>query len=253
MRRSSLTAMLLLLIGLLVLPASGLAADKQLIFDEAGLLSPEEVQELNALANQLGAERQTDFIIITSSNTENKDVAMITNDFYDENLPGENAAILTMDMRNRQVDLGGFYLAEEYLDNSRLDKIRNGITPALSAGNYADAFREFLKESHRYMGYEPGFNPDNILFQTWFQVAVSLALGGLVVSVMVFRSGGRVTINRQTYEDSGSSGVLAHRDTYLRTTTTKTKIPRNNGGGGGGGGGGMTRGGHSRSGSRGSF
>ena len=252
MRRSSLTAILLLLIGLLILPASGLAADKQLIFDEAGLLSPEEVQELNALANQLGAERQTDFIILTTDNPDNVDVEKFMGDFYDQRLPGENAAILTMDMRNRDIHLAGFYLAEEYLDSGRLDKIRQGITPKLSAGNYAGAFREYLQETHRYMGYEPGFNPDNILFKLWFQVAVSLALGGLVVGVLVFRSGGRVTINRQTYEDGANSGVLAHRDTYLRTTTTKTKIPRNNSSGGGGGGG-RTGGGHSYSGSRGKF
>lgn len=251
MRRSSLTAMLLLLIGLLILPASGLAADKQLIFDEAGLLTQEEVQELNALANQLGAERQTDFIILTTDNPDNIDIEVFMGDFYDERLPGENAAILTMDMENRDIHLAGFYLAEEYLDNSRLTKIRNGITSDLSAGNYAAAFREFIEESHRYMGYEPGYNPDNILFQLWFQLAVSLGLGGLVVGVMAFRTGGRVTVNQQTYQDNGSSGVLSHRDTYLRTTTTKTKIPRNNGGGGGGGG--RTGGGTSYSGSRGKF
>ncbi|MFS0724599.1 TPM domain-containing protein [Paenibacillus sp. 1P07SE] len=241
----------LLLIGLFILPASGLAADKQLIFDDAGLLTAEEAQELNALANQLGAERQTEFIILTTDNPDDIDIEVFMGDFIDARMP-ENAAVLTMDMRYRDIHLAGFGLAEDYLTNERLNKIRRGITSDLSAGYYADAFREFIEESHRYMGYDPNFNPDNILFKLWFQLAVSLALGGIVVVVLVYRSGGRVTINRQTYEDGANSGVLAHRDTYLRTTTTKTKIPRNTGGGGGGGGG-RTGGGRSYSGSRGKF
>ena len=62
-------------------------------------------------------------------------------DFYDENAPGYdqphgNTAILTLDMQNRDVYLAGFIKAEDYLDDSRLDLIRDKITPDLSSGNY---------------------------------------------------------------------------------------------------------------------
>ena len=48
------------------------AESKNLIYDEANLLSEQEKSELNALANEYGAERQTDFIIFTSNNEEHK-------------------------------------------------------------------------------------------------------------------------------------------------------------------------------------
>lgn len=231
---------------------------KTLIHDEANLLSQEQYDELNELANEYGAKRETDFIIITTNNPDKIDVVDMTEDFYDDNAPGYdkphgNAVILTLDMKSRDVYLAGFYKAEDYLDSGRLDKIRNKITPDLTDGYYADAFEVYIKTAYKYMGFRPGVNPDNILFNIWFQLGGAVVVGVIVVSVMAYRSGGRVTVNRQTYEDASTSGILEHQDRYIRTTVTKTKIEKSNSGGGGGGGGGFTGGGHSHSGSRGKF
>lgn len=228
---------------------------KKLILDEAGLLDADEASLLNLIANRLSADRETDFIIYTTLNPDGTDVMKLTQDFYDERAPGfdkahGNAAILTVDMNNREVYLAGFYKGETYLDDGRLDRIREKITPDMTSGYYYTAFNDFLETAHRYMGYEPGVDPDNIFFKLWFQMGLALAIGGIVVWTMARNSGGRVTVHRHTYEDAGTSGVLEHRDQYLRTTVTKQKIERSSGGGGGGG---TTGGGHSHSGSRGSF
>ncbi|MEF2968559.1 TPM domain-containing protein [Paenibacillus sp. M1] len=253
-------AALLIIVTSLFGPIAGQAAAaeyKNLIYDEANLLSPDDMDALNAMANELGAEREIDIIIYTSDNSENKDVMIMTEDFYDERGPGYdkpfgNAVILTMDMRNREIYLAGFYKGEEYLDDRRLDKIRDKITPYLSDGDYRAAFEKYIETVHRYMGYEPGVNPDNILFQLWFQIAVALVIGGLTVGVMAYRSGGRVTVGHKTYEDAKTSGVMSTYDRFLRTTVTKRKIEKSSSSSGGGGGG-RSSGGHSHSGSRGSF
>lgn len=232
-RRRAIWAVLLLFAVFLVLPmelAVGAeeAKSKPLIYDDSGLLSQEANDELNALANQYGARRETDIIIVTSKNTQNADVQKMTEDFYDNHAPGYdkphgNAVILTVDMRNREVYLAGFYKAKEYLDDARLDKIRNKISPYLTEGDYERAFRTYIQTANKYMGIRPGANPDNPLFNGWFQLAVSLVVGAVVVGVMAYRSGGRVTVTRQTYEDASTSGVLDHRDQYLHTTTTRQK------------------------------
>ncbi|WP_054954955.1 TPM domain-containing protein [Paenibacillus dakarensis] len=244
-----------------VAPAGMTAAapeTKQLIFDNAELLTQEEKNELNELANEYGADRETDIIILTADSAPNDDYEQMTEDFYDEYGPGYdkkhgNAVILTIVMATRDVHLEGYYKAEEYLDSGRLDKIRNKITPALSSGDYRLAFEQYIKTAHRYMGFKPGVNPDNILFNIWFQLGGAVVIGGIAVFVMAYRSGGRVTVTRRTYEDTSTSGILAHEDRYLHTTTTKRKIERNTGGGSGGGGGGISRGGHSHSSSSGKF
>lgn len=256
-----IVAVLSFFIMLTVVPAhkAEAAEIKKLIYDDANLLSEEEYDKLNELANKYGAKRETDIIIITSTNSENKDVVDMTEDFYDNQAPGYdkphgNAAILTLDMRNRDVYLAGFYKAETYLDDERLDKIRNKITPYLTDGNYAAAFEKYIKTSYKYMDFKPGVNPDNILFNIWFQLGAAVAIGGIAVGAMAYNSGGRVTVDRRTYEDAQTSGIQDRQDQYIRTTVTKSKIEKSSGGGGGGGGGGgVTGGGHSHSGSRGSF
>lgn len=261
---SALLLIALSLLAPLTARAEQIPTDKKLIYDEADILYPEYIQDLNALANEYGPKRETDIIVFTTDNPEDEDVVKLTEDFYDERAPGfdrphGNAVILTLDMRNRDLYLAGFYKGEEYLDDGRLDKIRNKIAPLLTAGDYHGAFKEYIRTSYRYMGYRPWVNPDNPLFDTRVQLLIALVIGALVVGVMAFRSGGRVTVSNRTYEDSGDSGVIWRQDNYLRTTVTKRKIERSSssGGGGGsssgGGGGGTTSGGHSHSGSRGSF
>ncbi|WP_282938958.1 TPM domain-containing protein [Paenibacillus sp. RC67] len=260
-RQGAFLAVLFFLLMYLAVPAPIMAAameEKTLIYDDAKLLTPEQYQELNTMANQYGAKRETDIIIITSNNDQNVDVQKMTENFYDEHGPGYdkshgNAVILTLDMRNRDVYLAGFYKAEQVLGDGRLDKIRGKITSDLSSGDYKQAFETYIKISYKYMGFKPGVNPDNVLFNIWFQLGGALAIGGIAVGIMAYRSGGRVTVNRQTYEDASSSGILDRQDQYIRTTVTKHKIEKSSGRSSGGGGGGISGGGHSHSGSRGKF
>lgn len=258
------------------------------IYDEAHLLTDEEAAELQNLAAQLGAERETAFIVITLNGTDGKDIVQYVEDFYDEHAPGYdqphgNTAILAIDMQERDIYLAGFYKAEQYLDDGTLDLIREEITPALSDGEYFQAFSDFITLSHEYMGneprtgsggysgndtggfadYQPGGNPngyydnngaangENLFFQWWFQLIVSLVAGSVVVATMAYRSGGRVTVNAQTYMDSNTSRVINRYDNFTHQTVTRTRKPSNNTSSGGGGG--ITGGGHSHSGSRGKF
>ncbi|MEK3885004.1 TPM domain-containing protein [Paenibacillus sp. PL2-23] len=234
---------------------------KQLVFDQADLLDAEQESRLEEQASRYGAERQTDMVIYTTLNEAGADVMKLTQDFYDEQGFGYdkrhgNAVVVTVDMYHREVYLAGFYKGQEYLDDNRLDRIRSRMTPKLTAGDYEGAFLVYIQTAHRYMGYEPGVNPDNIVFNVWFQAAVAAVIAWLVVWRLTASAGGKVTVHRRTYENASTSGVTGRQDMYVRTTVTKQRIPRSNGGAGGGGrggGGGMTSGGHSHSGSRGSF
>lgn len=238
------------------------AAGKQLVYDHAGLLSSGEIDALEARAAKLGAKRETDFIIITLNGTGGKDIVDYVADFYDEMAPGfdrphGNTAILAIDLEERDVFLAGFKKAETYLDDKRLDMIRTRITPALSAGDYYGAFLKYVDLSHEYMGIRPGANPENLLFKTWFQLAVSFGVAAIAVGVMAYHSGGRVTVNAHTYLDGTRSGIISKTDRFINKTVSRKKIERSSSGGGGGGfgggGGGVTRGGHTFSGSRGKF
>jgi len=253
-----LIAMLVALASPFLLSTAFAAEPKRMVYDDANLLDADERLLLESAAAKHAEKRDTDFIIYTTKNENNVDVVKLTQDFYDNkklgyDKPHGNAVILTMDMKNREVYLAGFYEAERLLDDGRLDKIRNKITPKLTEGNYYSAFSQYMSTADRYMGFEPGTNPDNIIFNGWFQLAVAFFIALFIVWGMKANAGGRVTVNAGTYANAGTSGIIDKHDIYLRTTVTKKPIPKPSSSGGGRGGGGTTSGGHSHSGSRGSF
>lgn len=266
-RRFEGYAFIILFIILLTFSSSIVLADsgrKHRIYDFANLLTLEEVEKLESMAQKYSTRRDTDFIILTTNDTKGKDIVEYMEDFYDDKAlgydkPHGNTAILTIDMDNRDVYLAGFYKGEEYLDDYRLDLIRYKITPDLSDGDFYKAFKGFIKTAYKYMGIRPGVDPNNILFKSGFQITISLIVAGIVVGSMAYNTGGRLTVHDGTYRDFSNSRILNRRDNYLRTSVTKHRRPSNNNRGGGSGGsgisrgGGMTRGGHSHSGSRGKF
>lgn len=234
---------------------------KQRVYDFAGLLSNEETRNLEALAAQHSEKRQTDFIILTSPDAEGKDVMKYMEAFYDENglgfdRPFGNTVMVTLNMQERDVYVGGFYKGKEFLDDERSSRVIKNISPDLSRGSYYQAFTTFIKTSSKYMSFRPGVNPDSLFFNIWAQLGFSLLIGGGVVGIMTYRSSPKMTATQSTYLDPSNSRVIERRDDYIRTTTTKVRKPKDNASGGSsgfGGGGGVSAGGHSHSGSRGKF
>lgn len=238
------------------------AADKQRIYDHAELLTEQQKSNLEHVAKKYSERRKTDFIVITTNDSEGKDIKQFMEDFYDEQKLGYdqehgNAAILAIDMTGRDVMLMGFYKAKERLDASRLGLIREELTPYLSAGNYEQAFHIYLTLADDYIRYKKGVDPNNPLFKTSVQFAAAIVLGIIIVWVMVRNVGAKITTTAATYRDQSRTRIVSKRDQYIRTTVTKRRKPKptNSSGGGGGGfsGGGMTGGGHSYSSSRGKF
>lgn len=253
---------------ILLLPSTTIFAkktenEKQRIYDFANLLEDDEIQKLEDLSQKYSRRREVDIIVLTTNDTGGKYIEEYMEDFYDEeglgyNKAHGNTAILSLDMKNRDVNVSGFYKGEEYLDNKRADMVREKITPDLSDGDYYKGFHSFIKTSYKYMGIRPGMNPNNILFKLWFQLAVSLGIAGITVGFMFYNSSGKTTVHEGTYMDSDSSRVLARRDDFVRRSVQKRRKPSSNsssgsGGSSGGMGGGTSSGGHSHSSSSGKF
>lgn len=238
------TALLALLLSLFfIVPVS--AAPSSYIYDYAGVLSADEVKELELLAQELSAKTNTSLIVLTTNDTDGLYIKDYMANFFDNQQPGYNqpngnTAILSLDMENRDVYLAGFHKADDHLDSTRIDKILDKATPSISEGEYFKGFKVYMEETTYYLELKPGYNPDSIFHKIWFQLLISVIIGAIVVGMMMATRGGKVTVNHTTYADSNHSRVVNADDRYVTTHITKVKKPSNNTKGGGTTGGGTS-------------
>lgn len=267
-------------------------AQEQRVFDDYGYFSSSELTELEKICKTYGEEGKVDIIILIQDGLGGQTPTTYMEDFYDNHEFGYDKAhgdtvilLLNLEENNRSVNIQGYKNAEYYVNNDRIEHILDDITPYLQEGDFYYAMELFAKESAYYMNEEKGVKvapatgsknsgnyygessydgpsnyygqeKDNILYNTWLQLAGALVIGGITIAIMIGNSGGRITTNNRTYLNESNSSLIAHRDDYIRTTTTRVRKPQNNNNGGGGrssGGGGISSGGHSHSGGGRSF
>jgi len=246
------------MIIVLLLPYSVSAEAAYKVIDDAQLFSKEEIDSLTTLAEKKGKKREISYYILTTEDTGSGDIEDFTDQFYHAEIQTDDkevdAIVLAIDMKHREVDIGGFGEMADYLSDERVDMVHDDIANDLSSGSYYKAMETFLDSSYKYSGFKLDANPKNPLYNIFVQLLLAIIVGGGIVWSMVNQAGGKVTTNRRTYENSNQSKVLRHRDRYIRTSVTKRRNPKQNNSSGGGrsgrGGGRMTSGGSRRSGGK---
>lgn len=241
------------------------SSEYRYVYDGLGLFSESEADHLEELAEEYGKENDLNFIIVTTNYESGRSsydpIVQDTQDFaemfYQEyyayyGSDGEDCVIFTINIVDeydreygRYAYISGYEEGSYKMSNDRCDLLFEKVKPDLSSGNYYSAAVLFLEKVTKYVKVKEGVNPESIFFKLWFQIVISLAIGGIIILIMIHNSKGKMTASGSTYIDPGNSKVLGHYDRYIRTVTTKTRIQSSSGGGGrsGGGGGGRSGGG----------
>ncbi len=233
----------------------------QHIYDEAGLLSTSEVEDLEQMCIDYGNEAGIDIIILTHENP-NAGYAEDYIEAFEDQLPVGNRVYLLIDMNERVVFMEGYGSAETYIHSKRIDTIIDEITPDLSNGNYYGACATYIKSSAAYMKDDSELNYDHdytagtpqssdpnapnydetwpsdrnsessgfvsFISNVWVQLIASIIIGIITVSVMAYNSGGTMTAGSANYIEANKSGLIGRRDDYVRTQVTRVKKPENN-------------------------
>ncbi len=216
------------------------------INDTADIYTPSEEASLQAMIDAADKETGTQIYIVTDPDLSMSDDYERYGEAYAERIDASDKVILVIGMRpgDRVYVIQGYGTAQEYLNNTRADKVADHMQSDMRAGNYYAAAHTYIRETQSYLGRNPML--DNFVFKSYFQILICLAIGGIVLVIVISGRGGKMTADRKTYQDESAPGLIGHYDRYVRTTTTRTKRSSSSGGGGGGGGGGhSSSGGHS--------
>lgn len=221
--------------------ASEINAEDKRIYDEAGILSSYEIEELETTSHDYGDTAGIEIFVLTHNNKNATYPEKYIEDFEDQ-LPVADRVYFLYDVYRGEIFMESYGLAETYIHSKRIDIMFDNVVDYIKSGYYYDAFKTYITMSADYMADDSELNYDydyqghyrkedlknNILLNFWFQLFVALAIGGIVVGSLAYHSSGRMTAGSSDYLDRSRGGLIGRRDQYLRSSVVRWRKPQQN-------------------------
>ncbi len=205
------------------------------VYDYAGLLTEEQLQNLSEKLVTTGQKRKMDLVIVTTDDTKGRSSMEYADDFYDYNGFGfgeeNDGVLLLIDMEHRTAWISTTGKAISVINSSRIDKILDKVAPPLTDGEYEKSCLAFVNKTNHYLLDDQFLSPQTFLIF----VGISLAVGAIGAAIM---AASNRLVRKGTQAGAYLSGEIAltgQNDVFLRSSVTRTAIPKNTSGGGGGG------------------
>lgn len=243
-----------LFLGLFVFAAPAYAADA--VNDEAGLFTEQEIQELNQLAEELNNKIKGEVFILTT-NQSYSDPEEFTDLYLKDKVGIDNngmALMINMSYRDYHISTSGNMI--DYLNDRRINSMKESIQESLSAGNYFKAAQNYLVEASQYVSdgvpkghYRIDRETGKITYYkalTFWEAFFALLAATILSAIFFFVIKSKYQLKmggyRYPYNEKSSLKLSQKEDRLTNSFVTTRRIPRNtsSGGGSGGGGGGST-------------
>ena len=230
----------ILLFVLMLLPMNAAAAGDPLVVDDAGLLTSDQVRELNALAERVSSGYGMDVAVLTVNSLGGKTARDFADDYYDSHNYHYDGLILVLAIQDREWYISTSGSAIQAFTDYGIDQIGDLIVPYFSSGAYYEGFHAFVSEASEYMeAYKRG-EPIDLPERSMSSILlVSLLLGLVAAGVSVGIMCGNMNTKRRQYDageyvKDGSFSLPVRQDIFLYSNVTKTRRPESNSSGKGG-------------------
>jgi uncharacterized protein len=244
---------LLMLLVSFALPA---AAAPKYVVDRAGLLKPQQAQELRQKLEEVNRKYQVRTFIVTVKSTGEMEAGKFANELLDQvkdkSNQGNMVMLLSMDKRKWYISTDNAMRAK-ITDEQGIKYLSNQIVPKLKKNNYHDAFLAFIEGTDKMLAYyqregvpyDPsrGFNP----MAAGIALVIAAVIGLLIRHVLIRQMNNVMpALEANAYLDKDSFQLEEKEDNYLYMTVkrvAKSKKSSSSGdssrddehGGGGGG------------------
>lgn len=214
---------------LLVLPL-GVKAQRapQYVFDQTGLLSGLPVSERKDILEsifEVNNKHDISVAVLFVESLEGEDEVSFTDDFYDENVYGEDGILLmySVDDNIRYVSTSGKCI--DAIDG-RLSDISEAISDPFYYGNYGEGVLAYINTVDSLMSsHKSGGLVGSIVVSVIAGFVVALIVTGSMKSKL---NGARFNDRAENYVKDGSLNLTVSRDLFLYRTVSRTAKPQNN-------------------------
>lgn len=226
------------------------------VLDSAGLLSSQELIELESKADNLMTEYGMDVVILTVDSLDGQSAQNKADNFYDENGYGDNGVLFLLAMEEREWYISTCGDAIYALTDYGIQQLGDVALPYLSDGDYYAGFAAFLNALPDYFDalnsgspidgyadysgeYYHGDREKVVNYEQSPSLVLSLVIGLVVaaVTVLIMRSTMNTKRKQRSagdYLKEGSYNLRTRQDLFLYSRVSKIRRQQNTSSGGGG-------------------
>ena len=228
------TKLLKFCLSLLIVFFVSPAFSQERIIDNAGLLSQQGKEILQAAVASIASMYNFDLVIVTEKNIDSSSPREYANDFFDNNGYGlgwnRDGCLFLLVTESRDYWFSTSGRGIKILNSAAGDKLESSVVKLLRENNYYMAFRAFLLDWEGFLALNAKGRSYNFFYQ-WNAVLVSiawvLALAIGFIIVQVWKNKMDTTLGQSQAEAYMVPGSLAFRekkDSFLYCIITKTKL-----------------------------
>ena len=212
---------------------------QQTVYDDAALLTPEEIETLESELDAAGEKTGWNILMLTTDDTNGKTTQEYADDFFDAIAENGDGVALLIDMQNREICISTGGIAIRYLTDARIEDILNDGYEPISDGEYEQCLSVMLKDVMNY--YDKGIPSNQYEYEeknddvtpveyVITSVVLSLIPGGIVFLVIVLFCKLRTGRYKYDANESGTINIKKHSDVLVNTVVTHRHISENNNG-----------------------
>lgn len=242
-------ALTILLLQSMMIPV--FAADNR-VFDEAGLMTDEEIAKANEkISAIIDTYASCDVVVVTTNDSEGKSAMAYADDYFDDNGFGigtdRDGILLSINMDLRECWISTSGQAILLFSDSEIDSMLDTLTSYLSSGSYGSGVISWLDDVEYELKYDDGsgYMIESPFKRSLYSLGKFVLIGLIIAAIAVFimvrmcKTAVKPALANE-YVSKDSFVVRRSEDRFLRTHTTKVKIQTSSGGSSGSRGGGSS-------------
>ncbi|MDD3141408.1 MAG: TPM domain-containing protein [Lachnospiraceae bacterium] len=223
------------------------------VFDNAGLLSGEEVSVIEDEIDKIQADIQMDVVVVTTDNTGGLSSMEYADNYFDEYEFGtgdaKSGALVLIDMYNRQIYISTNGNMISYLTDKRIEYILDDAYSYLTDKEYSKGILTAIGGIHDYVnkGIPDGaytYNSDTgetVRYHkiSFFDLLIAVGLSTIIFFIMYVSIANSYKMKKVTgtylFRENSSVKLDVKEDRFINKAVTFRRIPKATGSGGGGG------------------
>lgn len=195
------------------------AEEKNLLIDQANLLTESEISTITSQLKDLQTKYDVDVVILTVETVGGESMRDYADDYYDYNGYSPNGMLFLIAMEEREMYISTAGTCIDAFTDDDIERVFDAIWDDVRDGEYASAFQNFVTECDCELEYYVNGEP----FELGTTIIIALVVGFIIAFIVVSVMKGKL----KTVAFQKSANNYAKMETLKLTNSNELFLYRN--------------------------